>query len=50
MDHDVFVRELYFNKQEYGKVNHQYQMDLNSDLGKRCFNESVEFLEDKQGI
>ncbi len=40
----VAVKERYFSKEEYGEVTHEYQMQLDTENGINCFNETIEFL------
>lgn len=42
LDNDVPTRALFFSKKE--KVNHEYQFDLDSKNAKRCFSETIGFL------
>ncbi len=40
----IAVKERYFPKEEYGEVTHEYQMQLDTENGINCFNETIEFL------
>ena len=40
----VPVAERYFDKQKYGTVNHEYQMDLTQKNAVDCFTDTLQFL------
>lgn len=40
----VAVKERYFSKEKYGEVTHEYQMQLDTENGMLCFNDTIEFL------
>lgn len=43
-ENGVQVKERYFSKEQYGEVFHEYQMQLDTENGINCFNDTIEFL------
>lgn len=40
----VIVKERYFSKEDYGEVPHEYQIQLHTENGMLCFNDTLTFL------
>ncbi|MFT8812900.1 MAG: alpha/beta hydrolase [Oenococcus sp.] len=41
---NIYHESLFFSKSQYGKVNHEYQLDLNTANGQRCLHRAIHFL------
>lgn len=40
----VKVQERYFDKEQYGEINHGYEVQLETEPAMLCFNDTIEFL------